>query len=308
MILQLKEKMKFINTRLNMFSRFTVLAVMIVAAVLCNINSANAQLLPAVKTLNFGIIDITRGQTARLNVIYTKVETADPNGLPPDPYVPPDPYRVTLSFIARDGRVVAQKVVSLEIGKAALLDYAIVDPNGGNAGVRAVVAAESNVRTNTTPIITPTVEVFNVDTGQTSVLDPGSIYSFNPQPDPPGFGFFGIARNQTARLNVAYVGFHNPPGDHNPPDDRPGPVNVTMRFVNGDGSVMAETTRLVEFGKAVSFDFPAGAFPAGLRQRLRAVVIASPDANGIVPCVMPSVEVLNNDTGKTAVFYPGQLN
>ena len=81
-----------------------------------------------------------------------------------------------------------------------------------------------------------------------------------------------------------------------------------MQFVSGDGRVMAETTQLVEFGKAVSFDFPAGAFPAGLRQRLRAVVIVTPDASGIVPCVMPSVEILNNDTGKTAVFYPGQLN
>ena len=304
--------MKFINTQfnthLNMFSRLTVFAVMVIGTVLCSINSANAQLLPAVRTLNFGIVDVTRGQTARLNVIYTKVEIADPNGIPPDPYLPPDPYRVTLNFLDRDGRVVAQKVVSLEIGKAALLDYAIVDPNIRNAGVRAVVTIESNVRNNTTPVITPTVEVFNVDTGQTSVLDPGSIYSFNPQPDPPGFGFFGIARGQTARLNVAYVGFHNPPSNHNPPDDRPGPVNVTMRFVNGDGRVMAETTQLVEFGKAVSFDFPAGAFPAGLRQRLRAVVIVSPDASGIVPCIMPSVEVLNNDTGKTTVFYPGQLN
>ena len=300
--------MKFINKQLNMFSRLAVLAVMIIGTVLCGINSANAQLLPAVKTLNFGIVDITRGQTARLNVIYTKVEMADPNGIPPDPYVPPDPYRVTLSFIARDGRVVAQKVVSLEIGKAALLDYAIVDPNGGNAGVRAVVAAESNVRNNTTPVITPTVEVFNADTGQTSVLDPGSIYSFNPQPDPPGFGFFGIARNQTARLNVAYIGYHNPPGDHNPPAFVPAPASVRLQFVNGDGRVMAETTQLVEFGKAVSFDFPAGAFPAGLRQRLRAVVIVTPDASGLAPCVMPSVEVLNNDTGKTAVFYPGQLN
>lgn len=291
-----------------MLSRLTLLAVMVAAGVLCNISSANAQLLPAVKTLNFGIVDIARGQTARLNVIYTKVEMADPNGVPPDPYLPPDPYRVTLNFVDRNGRVVAQKIVSLAIGQPAFLDYAIGDPNVRNAGVRAVVTSESDVRNNTTPVITPTVEVFNVDTGQTSVLDPGSIYSFNPQPDPPGFGFFGIARNQTARLNVAYVGFHNPPAYHNPPDDRPSPINVTMQFINGDGNIMAESRQTVEFGKAVSFDFPAGAFPAGLRQRIRAVVIATPDANGIVPCIMPSVEVLNNDTGKTAVFYPGQLN
>jgi hypothetical protein len=68
---------------------------------------------------------------------------------------------------------------------------------------------------------------------------------------------------------------------------------------------MAESRQVVEYGKTVSFDYPAGAFPAGTRQRLRPVLIIAPDANGIVPCVMPSLEVINNDTGKTSVFYPG---
>jgi hypothetical protein len=63
----------------------------------------------------------------------------------------------------------------------------------------------------------------------------------------------------------------------------------------------------VEYGKAVSFDFPARVFPVGARQRLRAVVIVAPDPSGIAPCVMPSVEVLNNETGKTVMLYPGSL-
>jgi hypothetical protein len=294
---------------LKMFPRLAALAVMLFAAMVCGVSSAHAQIDPNLyptltpTQINFGVVNVTRGQTARLNVIYTKVVPVD-STVPPDPYIPPDPYRMTLSFVDGDGRVVSQNIVSLAIGKPALLDFSLVDPNVRNIKVRAVVNIERN-NSALLPAVMPSVEIFNNDTGQTGVLDPGSIYSFNPQPDPPGFGFFGIARNQTARLNVAYVGFHNPPGYHNPPDDRPAPINVTMQFVNGDGRVMAESRQTVEYGKAASFDFPAGAFPAGVRQRLRAFVIVAPVEGGIVPCVMPSVEVLNNDTGKTAVFYPG---
>lgn len=294
-----------------MFSRVAAFAVMLAITVLCSANSAQAQIDPGERTLNFGSMNITRGQTIRLNVIYTKVVPIDP-AYPPDPYVPPDPYRVTLSFVDVSGRTVAEKVFMLAIGKAALLDYTIADSNISRTSVRGVVHSDRN-DSALLPAVMPTIEVFNNDSGQTTVLDPGSIYSFNPQPDPPGFGFFGIARNQTARFNVAYVGFHNPPsnhnppGDHNPPDDLPNPLNITIQFVNGDGRVMAESRQTVEYGKTVSFDFPAGALPAGIRQRLRPVVIVTPDANGIVPCVMPSLEVINNDSGKTSVFYPGSL-
>ena len=297
------------SIELKMFPRLAALAVMLFAAMVCGVSSAQAQIDPGVypalapTQINFGVINVTRGQTARLNVIYTKVVPVD-STVPPDPYLPPDPYRMTLSFVDSDGRVVAQNVVSLAVGRPALLDFSIIDPNVKSMKVRAEVNIEHN-NSALVPAVMPSVEVFNNDTGQTGVLDPGSIYSFNPQPDPPGFGFFGIARNQTARLNVAYVGFHNPPADHNPPAFQPAPVNVTMQFVNGDGRVMAESRQTVEYDKSVSFDFPAGAFPAGVRQRLRAVVIVAPSDGGLAPCVMPSVEVLNNDTGKTAVFYPG---
>ncbi|GEM_PF-1842643 len=294
---------------------------MLFAAMVCGVNSAQAQVDPNVypalapTEINFGVMNITRGQTARLNVIYTKVVPID-STIPPDPYVPPDPcyppdtyvppdpYRVTLSFIDSDGRVVAKNIVSLAKCRPALLDFSLVDPNARSMKVRAVVEIERN-NSALLPAVMPSVEVFDNDTGQTGVLDPGSIYSFNPKPHPPGFGFFGIARNQTARLNLAYVGFHNPPGYHKPLGFQPAPVNVTMQFVNGDGRVMAESRQTVEYDKAVSFDFPAGAFPAGVRQRLRAIVIVAPGYGGIAPCVMPSVEVLDNDTGKTAVFYPG---
>lgn len=284
---------------------------MLFIGVLVNANPALSQIDPGLKTLSFGSVNITRGQTVRLNAIYTKVvpidRTIPPDPyVPPDPYIPPDPYRVTLSFVDVRGQIVAQKVFLLEIGKAALLDYTITDTSSNRTSVRGVVHFDGN-DSALLPAVMPTVEVFNNDSGQTTVLDPGSIYSFNPQPDPPGFGFFGLARNQTARLNVAYIGYHNPPAFHNPPSNMPGAANVTIQFVNGDNRVMAESRQTVEYGQTVSFDYPAGALPAGLRQRLRPVVIVTPDPSGIAPCVMPSLEIINNDTGKTSVLYAGSL-
>jgi hypothetical protein len=310
------------SIELKMFPRLAALAVMLFAAMVCGAGSAHAQLPVNTLTMtpthiNLGVMNVTMGQTIRLNVVYTKVVSTDPT-VAVDTTVPPDVCRATLSFVDGDGRVVAQNIVSLGIGRPALLDFSIVDPNIRSMKVRASVDIERN-NSALLPAVMPSVEVFNNDTGQTSAFNPGALSSFNHQTDLTGFGMFGIARNQTARLNVAYVGFHNPPadhnppsdhnppGDHNPPDDRPDPANITLQFVNGDGRVMAESRQVVEFGKAASFDFPAGAFPAGVRQRLRAVVIIAPTASGIVPCVMPSVEVLNNDTGKASVFYSGQL-
>jgi hypothetical protein len=303
---------------LKMFPRLAALTVMLFAAMVCGAGSAHAQLPANTLTLgltpthiNLGVMNVTLGQTARLNVVYTKVVSTDPT-VAVDTSVPPDPYRVTLSFVDGDGRVVAQNIVSLAIGRPALLDFSLIDPNVRSMKVRASVDIERNYSA-LLPAVMPSVEVFNNDTGQTSAFNPGALSSFNHQTDLTGFGMFGFARNQTARLNVAYIWFHNPPayhnppGFHNPPDFQPEPANITLQFVNGDGRVMAESRQVVEFGKAASFDFPAGAFPAGVRQRLRAVVIIAPTESGIVPCVMPSVEVLNNDTGKAAVFYSGQL-
>jgi hypothetical protein len=130
---------------------------------------------------------------------------------------------------------------------------------------------------------------------------------FNPQPDPPGFGMFGITRGQTARLHVAIVGVdeHNPPADHNPPSGRPGPWHVTLSFYNGDGRLLAQSSESVELGRAASLDFVAPAMPLGARMRIRAALSVDRDANGIVPCVKPAVEVLNNDTGRSAFIYEG---
>lgn len=122
---------------------------------------------------------------------------------------------------------------------------------------------------------------------------------FNPQPDPPGFGMFGLATGQTARLNV-YV-------------DRatgipPFPWQVTLYFLNGDGRVVTEQTFRVIDGESAFLDYTAPLMPLGLRQRLRPIVIVEPDARGNRPGFRPVLEVINNDTQRTAFVYSGGHN
>ena len=153
------------------------------------------------------------------------------------------------------------------------------------------------------PRIATSIEVINADGSASNVLNPGAAVGFNPQPDPPGFpdfnfGFVTYGRGQTVRVNATYLD-----ADGFPPD----PCRITLSFYNGDGRLLAQTVQIVEVGKTVSFDLPAGDLPVGARPRLRASVSVEPLASGVVPCIMPSVEVFNNDTSKTALFYPGAM-
>jgi hypothetical protein len=127
---------------------------------------------------------------------------------------------------------------------------------------------------------------------------------FNPQPDPPGFGMFGLVNKQTARLSIVATGVD----EHNPPADLPGPWRVTLNFFNGDGNVIARSIQTLELGKAVSLDYAAPALPMNLRVRIRAGFSIEPDASGLAPCVKPAVEVFNNDTGRTTFIYEGTSN
>ena len=45
----------------------------------------------------------------------------------------------------------------------------------------------------------------------------------------------------------------------------------------------------------------------GTRQQIRAVLTIDPNFTNITPCVMPSLEIMNNGEDKTLVFYPGNL-
>ena len=123
---------------------------------------------------------------------------------------------------------------------------------------------------------------------------------FNPQPDPPGFGMMGVADGQTARLNVTI--------DLDPTRIPPDPYRVTLYFLNGDGRILTQQTFSLAVRQSAFLDYAAPRMPLGARQRIRPVAIAEPDANGIVPCIKPVVEVINNDTQRNAFVYVGQHN
>jgi len=112
----------------------------------------------------FGMIGISEGQTARLNV----VNVATPFE------VSPGPCRANLQFVDADGHVLASRRVSLSAGRATSLDYAVTF-----AGAGAVLGpARAEIRPVVDPLIggvspgpcRATVEIVDNETGRTSVF------------------------------------------------------------------------------------------------------------------------------------------
>jgi hypothetical protein len=64
----------------------------------------------------FGMVGIADGQTARLNLVNLLTPGAAA--------LPPGPCRAELQFLDGDGNVVASRLVRLEAGHAAFLDFA----------------------------------------------------------------------------------------------------------------------------------------------------------------------------------------
>ncbi|WP_374087327.1 hypothetical protein [Methylomicrobium lacus] len=246
----------------------------------------------------FGMLGVAGGQTARLNVRLERV---------PDQTYPPDPYRVTLYFLNGDGRVLTQQTFPVIAGQSAFLDYAAPAITlGQRQRIRPIVTVEPDARGNT-PDFNSMVEVIDNVTQRTAFVYPGR---HNPPADtsaehnPPSdytSGIVGITRGQAARLNVINtVDIHNPDGL--PPD----PYRVTLSFYTKAGVLLAQTTKLLAPGQAAALDVKAANFPPsqGSRLELYPVVSVVPDINGIVPCVMPTVEGFDIANGKTAFLVP----
>jgi hypothetical protein len=104
-------------------------------------------------------------------------------------------------------------------------------------------------------------------------------------------GLYGLANGQIARINAAHVGNTNEE-----------PVPIEMLFLDSTGAVLARDTQTVMPGKAVSFDLPFSAFvTTENRIQLRAVVRSAAPSEGY-ESLRISVELFDEDTGKTAVF------
>jgi hypothetical protein len=117
----------------------------------------------------FGMVGITDGQTARLNLVNL--------GIPTTTGFPPDPCRAHLKFFDGDGNLLASRLVDLKPGEAAFLDFvpSFVPPVNGTsiAPLRAEIrGAVKPVDGLYAPPCKATVEIFDNVSGRTSILYP----------------------------------------------------------------------------------------------------------------------------------------
>jgi hypothetical protein len=158
--------------------RRTVTALALVALALVSLGifrgerRAHAQdTLPTGDRISFGIVGITQGQTARINVA---------NALTPnDPNWPPGPTRVVMTFLNSDGQLFRnrdgspiRRAAMLERGQATFLDLNFDEypPGPTRINLRAVVTVFPPGPTDNAlppgPIV-PTVEVITNANGRT---------------------------------------------------------------------------------------------------------------------------------------------
>jgi hypothetical protein len=127
----------------------------------------------------------------------------------------------------------------------------------------------------------------------------GSAQAFNPQPEPPGFGMFGITEIQQAHLHVALPAVQRLRGQH-PPD----PCRVELSFVNEAGMAVWVEMHTIMPGQTVNMTFtPTRTIPtdtlaadvAPIRHQLRAVVMPLDRAFPPGPCrdLVATVQVDN---------------
>lgn len=235
-------------------------------------------------------VGITEGQLVRLDVYFrTAVGQSD---------LPPGPCRVTLQLVDERGGVVAESVVSLAAGRVAQLDYRPTLRPGQRATVRAVLHGERDAA-GLAPQLIPSLEVIDVASGRTTVASPGTLRAVSPQPSPPeDLGLFGLASLQVGHVTASYVGL---PTDRGLP---PGPCNVTILIVSGDGGLLARREATVEPGATLSLDLAAGELPAGVRRRMYARILTDGRDQGFVT---GAVEVLDQATAKSAVLFPADF-
>jgi hypothetical protein len=265
-------------------------------------HTAQAQLDPGMKINNkylFSTIGVARGQLARLSVFYHNVFPPGPC-MPGGTCTPTGSFAMSLNFSDCEGNIVGRTSVTLIPDKGWGLVFAPTSfMTDGRACARASVTVEPDAN-GFLPDLVPSVEVLDASTGQSALLNPGAMAGFNPIPPIDfNFGLFNVIKGQTARISAAFVDI--------PDGFPPGPCRVTLSFYGGDGQLISQSIQTVDLGKTAQFDFPTTGFPDGARARIRASVHVDPSERGLAPCIMPAVEVFNNDTGKGTLYYPGVM-
>lgn len=142
---------------------------------------------------------------------------------------------------------------------------------------------------------------------------PKVVKAFNPQPDPPGFGIFGISEGQSIRFSVVNTNLSAPPEPDFAPPCR---VVMTLRDSSGHAVLRPNGTpvhRVVELGRGESayLSFNGDNLPRGSDGMVRPdvkVQQADPVDGQIPPPCIPSAEVISNANGRTQFMVPFVFN
>jgi hypothetical protein len=109
------------------------------------------------------------------------------------------------------------------------------------------------------------------------------------------FASVGLTLDQTARLNLVNMNVANG-------------ITVSWRFMDAQGTILAQSSTTLGVGKIVSVDFKRHSLPGESPVQLRAEVQVQVD---IITYGVPSdglrrsLEVFNNYTGETTVYMGG---
>lgn len=114
--------------------------------------------LPAPPDFTFGMVGLAPGQTARLNVV--NVGSSSGSTIP---------CGLVLEFLDDLGRALIQKFVQVDSGKAAFLDLPASD-DGVRIQVRGIGFNPLLIPVSLSCQLLPTLEVFNNDTGASSLI------------------------------------------------------------------------------------------------------------------------------------------
>lgn len=126
------------------------------------------------------------------------------------------------------------------------------------------------------------------------------------------FGMMGVARGQTARLNV--VNLRSVPAtdanvDHVTQLPAPLPCHVRLRFLDQRGNTVARSAESILPGDGAFLDLPFHeAIPPGFegkRFQIRAIVQVLTRSENVRRCAtISTVEIFDNETGRTNAIYP----
>lgn len=252
--------------------------------------TARAQIDPYRPWLYSSAIGVADGQYARISAYFEKAASGD---------LPPGPCRVTLRFVDGRGAILAESATRIGAARAISLDYRPVGLRAGErATVRAVLRAEPDDN-GVPPLVIPTLEVADSASGRTTLLSPGSIRGFNPQPEPPGdFGITYLASMQVARVSASYVDL---PSERGLP---PGPCRAVISFKGNGGEVLGRKEVTLAPGETIALDFAAGYMVGGVRRRLWATVTTDGNQQGFVT---KSLEIFDQASGQSTALHPSQF-